>query len=266
MTSAIIPPLILSLRRWVIRRRRIRRSHWIPKTAGFNSGGIYPGGRDLQGELGNLNGPDQTAAIGEVRRIVEVGFDFFQPFAQFGHGGERKVRCEGQDLPAPPAIDIPEARIPNKARCPPRESGAFPGTEWREKPGRKAFLNSKTLNSSPGFLDIDQVIWNVAVFTQVLSGADVHPAENLAGVGGKDLSSKRSGDLNANPGFARGRGAENDDEIEGIHFSSIIREKGNWGQGRLLKKLNDQEDIQSFFRNCRMIPQRAIRINPFAAK
>jgi hypothetical protein len=62
--------------------------------------------------------------------------------------------------------------------------------------------------------DIDQVIGNFAVFGEVLPGAEVHSAVDLAGVGGNDFSAEGAGDPDSDLGFTRCCGAEDDDKVE----------------------------------------------------
>jgi hypothetical protein len=57
------------------------------------------------------------------------------------------------------------------------------------------------------------MIGDLDVFGEVLAGAEVHAAEDLARVGGDDFTAKMLRSGYPQPGFAGGGGAENDQQV-----------------------------------------------------
>ena len=72
------------------------------------------------------------------------------------------------------------------------------------------------VESRPGGHDVYQVVGDIAIFIQILSGTDVHSAIDLTRVGGEDLPvAALVRQIHGIAGFPGGRRPEHDNQING---------------------------------------------------
>ena len=74
----------------------------------------------------------------------------------------------------------------------------------------------------PGVGDVDKVERYFAVFVEVLAGAEVHGAVDLARIGGDDFAVESAGALHGAGGFAAG-GRTGDDKQGSIHIRLRVK-------------------------------------------
>ncbi len=112
------------------------------------------------------------------------------------------------------------------------ENGSRPRRPDVGKDREKTALKSKDAERRARIEDVDQVVGDRAVFAQILAGADIEAAENLARIGGNNLAVKALGKRHPKAGLAGGGGTEDDDEIGGVcgHLSpsGSVQETRSW--------------------------------------
>jgi N-carbamoyl-L-amino-acid hydrolase len=87
------------------------------------------------------------------------------------------------------------------------------GRDLRKGPD-KSFLEGEETELAAWLGDVDQVMADLAVLREVLAGADIHPPEHLARIGGNHFGVEGPGKFDADPGFSRSRRTEQDQQVE----------------------------------------------------
>ncbi len=164
-------------------------------------------------ESGNFDGPDGAAAVGQVGAVVLLRPQGHEPGGQFSVIQSGQFGPQGsifghlnQAVSAQRSIQVQAGAAADNRQPPP--------TRYIRKGLKKTALEGEDTELGAGLDDVDQVIGHVVVLGQVLAGADVHAAEDLARIGRDYFAAQFPGKFNSQAGLARGGGTEDNEQIE----------------------------------------------------